>query len=87
MAGYKAMHYDGVVDDIPTPTNADAAKAVIGALFGEATTLLGNSLELYGTGHMMVGFALFTTGQVVKEYGINFKRKHYTTLENWSRTN
>lgn len=87
MAGYKAKYYGEVVDDdIPTTTNADAAKAVIGAIFGEATTLLGTSLELYGTGYMMVGFALCTTGQVVKEYGINFKRKHYTTLENWSKT-
>ena len=72
-------------DDIPDVTNTEAAKAVIGAMMGEAETLIGSTIEWTGFGYMCTGWALTTLGQMIREHGVSFKRKHYTTLDRWSR--
>lgn len=87
MAGYKAMEWEVVdveYDDIPDVTNVEAAKAVLGAIVGEAETIIGNSLEWTGACHMAVGASLTVLGDIVREHGIGVKQKHYTTLERWS---
>jgi hypothetical protein len=84
MAGFYGEVYETVIeDDIPEVSNTEAAKAVIGAIVGEAESIVGSSLEWYGIGYMMVGLALKTTGEAIREHGFRMKRKHYTTLETW----
>lgn len=87
MAGYKAMEWEVVdnFDDIPEVTNTEAAKAVIGAIMGEAETLIGTTIEWTGVSYMMTGWVLSTAGQYIREHGVRFKKKHYTTLERWSQ--
>lgn len=88
MAGYRAMEWEVVdnYDDIPEVTNTEAAKAVIGALMGEAETLIGSTIEWTGFGYLCTGWALAWAGQTIREHGVRFKKKHYTTLDNWAKT-
>jgi hypothetical protein len=90
MAGQKSMNWEWEVvenwDDIPEVSNTEAAKAVIGALMGEAETLIGSTIEWAGFGYLVTGWALAYAGQTIREHGVGFKKKHYTTLDNWAKT-
>lgn len=88
MAMEKAMNWETVeveYDDIPNVSNVEAAKAVIGAIIGEAETIIGSGLEWTGSYYMAVGAGMVVLGDIVKDHGIRFRRKHYTTLETWSK--